>query len=401
MYVSRLRIDNIKGFHGDRSVDLDLTRPDGSHTGWTVVAGPNGSGKSTLLRAVALTLTGVAGGGLLDLSSWLHADAAVGGVKIVDEASGDVQWRLVRAARGVIERHVGGRGFCVGYGPFRGHGAGPRVPMTGGAAPVGSLFHDAPVLGESVDWLVAQHLRRLEQRCGAAELLDAVLALLGDGLLPEGHRVLRVDSDGLWIGQGGAEFPLRTLGDGCQAVAALVLDLVRQAQQAEPDAELVVNGEVPTVPVSGVVLIDEAEAHLHLGWQQRLGEWLVAHFPNVQFIVSTNSPYICQAADPGGLIRLAAPTEAEPPRVLDDDLHQRIVYGSGDDAALSELFGLPSAYSPQAEAERRLLIALERKLYAGKASRSEVAEYQELGAKLNSSLSARVDEFRARTGGER
>lgn len=401
MYVSRLRIDNIKGFHGDRSVDLDLTRPDGSHSGWTVLAGPNGSGKTTLLRAVALTLTGVAGGGLLDLSSWLHADAVVGGVKIIDDESRDVQWRLVRTAQGISERHVGDRGRCAGYGPFRGGGEGPRVELRGGAAGIATLFHDSPVLGGSVDWLVGQHLRRLEQRPGAAELLDAVLALLGDGLLPEGHRVVRVDSDGLWVGQGGGEFPLRALGDGSRAVAALVLDLVRQAQRADPEAELVVNGEVPTVPVSGVVLIDEAEAHLHPAWQQRLGEWLVAHFPNVQFIVTTHSPYICQAADPGGLIRLAAPAEAEAPRVLDDDLHQRIVYGSGDDAALSELFGLASAYSPQAEAERKLLIALERKLYAGKASRSEVAEYQELGARLNSSLSARVDEFRERTGGER
>jgi len=370
MYVSRLSVENIRGFHGARNVDLDLTRPDGSYAGWTVLAGPNGSGKSTLLRAIALALGEAPGGGL---SSWLRTGAAEGGVR-----AGDHRWWLTRTEDGVTEqRSSGDRGLCASYGPHR------------------------EDIGEITGWLTEQHLLRLERRPGAVGLLEGITALLDDGLLPDEHRVARVDSDGLWVAQGGAEFPLGGLGDGARAVVTLVLGLVRHAQQVDVEAELVVNGEVPTVPVSGVVLIDEAEAHLHLGWQQRLGEWLVAHFPNVQFIVSTHSPYICQAADPGGLIRLAGPQEQAPPRILDDDLHQRIVYGSGDDAALSELFGLGSPYSPQAEAERRLLIALERKLYAGQASRSEVAEYQELGAKLNSSLSARVDEVRARQGGGR
>ncbi|MFD0570462.1 AAA family ATPase [Kitasatospora gansuensis] len=180
-----------------------------------------------------------------------------------------------------------------------------------------------------------------------------------------------------------------------------MLDLLARIHQAHPEQELVIDGTPPSVPVPGVVLIDEVEAHLHPEWQQRLGEWLVGHFTGLQFIVSTHSPYVCQSADPGGLVRLAGPGEESAPYVLDEDLYQRIVYGSGDDTALTELFGLPSVYSPQAEAERRLLIALERKLYAGHASSAEVAEYRELGARLNASLAARVDEARDRLGGGR
>src|ERR1700722_17452314 len=58
MHVARLRIAGVRGFYGDRSVDLDLTRPDGSLAGWTVLAGRNGSGKSTILQALALALAG-------------------------------------------------------------------------------------------------------------------------------------------------------------------------------------------------------------------------------------------------------------------------------------------------------------------------------------------------------
>ncbi|MFI1950616.1 AAA family ATPase [Streptomyces xinghaiensis] len=54
MYVSRLRVDGVRGFHGERRVDLDFARPDGSYPGWTVLAGRNGSGKTTLLRALAM-----------------------------------------------------------------------------------------------------------------------------------------------------------------------------------------------------------------------------------------------------------------------------------------------------------------------------------------------------------
>ena len=48
---------------------------------------------------------------------------------------------------------------------------------------------------------------------------------------------------------------------------------------------------------SGVVLIDEIDAHLHPEWQREIGFWLKRHFPNIQFIVTTHSPIICQAAD--------------------------------------------------------------------------------------------------------
>ncbi|MER5635877.1 AAA family ATPase [Kitasatospora sp. NPDC002227] len=318
MYVSRIRIDQHRYFHGGRAVDLELTRPDGSHSGWTVLAGPNGSGKTSLLQAL---------GGL-------------GAARLDDEHG-----RPLRP----------GDHFCAVL---------PAAP----AAP--------------------------------ARLPEGALALLDDGLLPEGYRIAGHGPDGLRVELGGAVLPLEALGGGARALVALVAELLRQAHCWEPEEELVVPGGPPTAPIAGLALIDDAEAHLHPAWQQRLGEWLVGHFPNLQFVVATHSPYVCQAADPGGLIHLPGPGEPpSPPRVLDEDEQQRVVYGSGDDAAVSALFGLPSAYSPQAEAERELLVALERKLYAGQATAAEIAEYQELGAKLNSSLAARAQELRGRIGG--
>ncbi|GAA3008147.1 hypothetical protein GCM10020229_19890 [Kitasatospora albolonga] len=365
MYVARVEVENLRGFRGARAVDLDLTRPDGSHAGWTVLAGPNGAGKTTLLAAVAAAL-----GEPTDPLGWLPEGAEEGGVRL-DGA----HWRVTRTETGGLQcRRNGPLGFLAHY-PARRH------------------------LAEGVSWLTGQQLLALERQPGSVELVRGVRALLDDGLLPEGSRLGRIDCDGIRITGAGREAPLGDGGTG--ELVGLVLDLLARVHRTHPDEELVVDGTPPTVPVTGVVLIDEAEAHLHPEGQQRLGDWLVTHFPGLQFIVSTHSPYVCQAADPGGLVRVPGPAERRGPYVLDEDLHQRVVYGSGDDTALTELFAMPSVYSPQAEAERRLLVALEQKLYAGRASAAELAEYRELGAKLNASLAARVDEARDRLGGGR
>jgi hypothetical protein len=142
---------------------------------------------------------------------------------------------------------------------------------------------------------------------------------------------------------------------------------------------------------TGTVLIDEVEAHLHLTLQQRAGFALRDQFPGVQFLVTTHSPYVCQAADV--LVRLDA---ERPAFVADDALFDRVVFGSGDDAALSELFGLASPYAPPAVALRQELVTLEMAVLDGTASPAQVERFQDVQALLTSSPSARTEEVKAR-----
>jgi hypothetical protein len=44
-----------------------------------------------------------------------------------------------------------------------------------------------------VNWLKDVHTAALEERAGAKELLDDVITLLNDGLLPDGSTVTRVE----------------------------------------------------------------------------------------------------------------------------------------------------------------------------------------------------------------
>ncbi|MFD6423150.1 AAA family ATPase [Streptomyces sp. NPDC060198] len=449
MYVSRVTIENIKSFNGPRKVDLTLTRPDGSHAGWTVLAGRNGAGKTTLLRALALALSGpVAARGLVQgFENWVTRGAESGSAsaEIVRDkdfdkftASGRTQnkfgtglrWtppgeaaagrKSVQPALGEIRSNsrtqsasAAQRGpwadnpvgwFCAAYGPFRrmagGSGDVQRLMLASGpVARQASLFHEDASLAEGVAWLIEQHLRALEGREGALALKEAALSVLGDGLLPDGYRIKDVDSEGLWVTRGGHRFPLREMSDGFRTVAALVVDLLKQIHDAFGDHALGRGGEdegPSPLQVPGVVIIDEIDAHLHVSWQRRIGPWLTTHFPNIQFIVTTHSPYICQAADPGGLIRLPGVDEGASPEVVPEDLYERVVYGSGDDAVLSDLFGLDTPYSERAEYARAEFVALESKVYEGDTSPETVARYKELKSLLSSSPTARAHEVSAR-----
>ncbi|MEV7783098.1 AAA family ATPase [Kitasatospora sp. NPDC088351] len=443
MYLKNVRVRNVRGFRGAREVDLDLTRPDGSYAGWTVLAGRNGSGKSTLLRAVALAVSGpsAARGLVSGFESWISDERSQASAEVClqPDAAEDrfstgrppvgvfwagLKWTAPDTAT-AAGRHAqpalspvvykkaptaAQRGpwadnpvgwFCAGYGPFRRlvGGSGEvqrRMAGAGAVARLTSLFHEDASLAEGVSWLIEQHLRSLENRQGAADLKRTALEILGDELLPDEYTIGDVDSDGLWVAHDGRSFALREMSDGYRTVAALVVDILKQLHDTYGAIHVERDSGHPVVTVPGVVIIDEIDAHLHVSWQKRIGGWLKQHFPLVQFLVTTHSPYICQAADPAGLIRLPGPDVDEAPQVVGTDLYDRVVFGSGDDAVLSELFGLDTPYSQRADEARALLVALEMKIVSGEAGEDERERYRLLKRTLTSSPSARVDEVAAR-----
>ena len=84
-------------------------------------------------------------------------------------------------------------------------------------------------------------------------------------------------------GPWGNDLPLSALGDGYRAMFALIADLFGWAMFMEEDAP-------EPRDMSGVVLIDELDQHLHPNWQRRIIRLLARHFPNLQFLVTTHSP---------------------------------------------------------------------------------------------------------------
>lgn len=90
--------------------------------------------------------------------------------------------------------------------------------------------------------------------------------------------------------QAGKEpFDFNALSRGYQAVLDIVLDLIMQMQKQ------IQRSFVFHLP--GIVLIDEIETHLHLELQRNIMPLLTTIFPNIQFIVTSHSPFILNSLD--------------------------------------------------------------------------------------------------------
>lgn len=123
--------------------------------------------------------------------------------------------------------------------------------------------------------------------------------------LPQLHylKVLR-DPLRLVINKDNDEFHLTDLSDGERSLIAMVIDLSKRLAMLNPFLNNPLEG-------CGVVLIDEIELHLHPKWQREIIEKFRTTFPNIQFIMTTHSPFVIQSVRDGELISLDGEIETE------------------------------------------------------------------------------------------
>ncbi len=435
MYLHSVRIDSIRGFRGgSKATEITFCRPGNKYAGWTVLAGRNGAGKSTLLRAIALSIAGPVAARALcqSFSGWINHGCKSGFVatQLSFEATSDrfsktgrlpattfwtgLRWTSTSGTEPKMEEYdelnktmkqTPSRGpwsdepkgwFLSGYGPFRrltGHAADAQRLMVGPnhVPRLVSLFREDASLLESVQWLKDMHLRRLEERAGAEELLRSTLAILNCGLLPDGVSVEKVDSEGLWVTRGASTLHLSDLSDGYRVTIALIVDILQHLHKVYGSIDVRTSVDnITTCNNAGVVLIDEVDVHLHVSWQQRIGFWLKRTFPNIQFIVSSHSPFVCQAADPAGLIRLPAPGEDLVATIVEPELQRRIIHGTVDEVSLSELFGMDSTRSPDTVAMLNQLAHLEAQRRATPLSPTDESRLEQLQLELKPSPSQEI-----------
>jgi len=409
MHIGKVSLKNIRGFE---SLDFDLKRPDGRHAGWTVFTGDNGSGKSALLKAIALGLAGRDTARALQpsLHRWIRqgAEPYEGTIQLeIVPCEGDddfvesgrtpedvfpAKLKIRNGGKDVTLEPVIPEGrqpsfrtpersiwsvnasgwFSCGYGPFRRvFGQSPeaaRLMAVASTARFVTMFEEAASLGEVDQWMRNLRHKELESKTDEKAQLELLLEILRDDLMPNEITVDRVDSDGLWLkDRNGVELSWREMSDGYRSALALLADIVRHMVDAYGSAGLTARGPDGKLRVvrSGVVLIDEVDAHLHPEWQRTIGFWLKDHFPKVQFLVTSHSPLICQAADESGLFVLPEPGSSVPPRRLSADERDRIIAARPDTILLSPAFGLENTRSPLAVSSRQKYSVLKAKLNAG------------------------------------
>lgn len=406
MYIKKIILNDIRGF---KNLEFDLQRPDGSYAGWTVFTGDNGSGKSTLLKAIAVALTGkdVARALQPSFHRWIREGAesteATIELEIVPEQNvdsftekGQTAYKKPLSAKICIKntgketaievltnskKTLAERGlwaldatgwFSCGYGPFRRvFGASPEATrlMVGRTTErFVTMFQEAASLYEVDQWLRNLNHKSLEGKTEEKAQLDLLMEILRDDLMPNQITIDRVDSDGLWLkDRNGLQLAWSEMSDGYRAALALLADILRHLMNTYGLEGLTERDEQNKIVIkrSGVVLIDEIDAHLHPEWQRDIGFWLKRHFPNLQFLVTTHSPLICQAADPNGLFVLPEPGSDAEPRALDEEDYNKVIASRPDTILLTPAFGLQNTRSPRAVEGRREYAKLQGKKRAG------------------------------------
>jgi predicted ATP-binding protein involved in virulence len=80
-------------------------------------------------------------------------------------------------------------------------------------------------------------------------------------------------------------FDFNGLSAGYSAIIDIVTELILKIE----------NTESKSFDCEGIVLIDEVENHLHVELQKNILPLLTSFFPNIQFIVTTHSPFVLQS----------------------------------------------------------------------------------------------------------
>jgi predicted ATP-binding protein involved in virulence len=99
-------------------------------------------------------------------------------------------------------------------------------------------------------------------------------------------------------------FSLNQLSDGYSAALSIVTELILRMEATGNKAH----------DQQGIVLIDEIETHLHLALQKKIMPFLCAFFPNIQFIITTHSPFVISS------LKNAVVCDLEKREVISEDL---------------------------------------------------------------------------------
>ena len=129
-------------------------------------------------------------------------------------------------------------------------------------------------------------LKENEKRVSSIGKWFAGIEKIFRNLFEDPELKLEFDSDNyrFYFVTKGKRFKFTELSAGYSAALDIISDLIFKMQGTDK--------LVDVYDKEGIVLIDEVETHLHLELQRQILPLLTSVFPNIQFIISTHSPFV-------------------------------------------------------------------------------------------------------------
>lgn len=346
MYITKVRLRDVRCFE-DIEIDLSDCKPGTS----VLIAGNNGLGKSAILRAIAMGLCDrdSAASLLRELEgnfirkharnkksqNKIEKKEAEIEICLVDDKKRQskittivTEWKELIIER-VRQEYNGSdsEDAFVNFSDFweklfvAAYGAGLRTTATAKFADyfapdaVYSLFkYDTPLQDPEIAWrrLRSAAERERENIRGKTDKQSKVLEDVGPesidsmikGILRyvidlPGEADITLEPDGIYVRDGDEMKALDAMGDGHKSLIKITLDILvwyllklnysndKGEERDWKSIRIDVNGRPD---ISGIIIIDEIEQHLHPKLQRKILKRLYDKFPYVQFIITTHSP---------------------------------------------------------------------------------------------------------------
>lgn len=287
-YIKKIHINNL--FHL-RNIDIPIANKKAPHL---IITGKNGSGKTVLLNAIANFLDNISDntilgvrkvGEKLDISiehqqidmTEINLDFLNAPELIYSYQNGDFIMAFYEAARKVKM-----------FEPKN-----PTKPVLVNRAPIRITSTDQ-FLNFLSDLKIQEALARNENQIKDADEInkwfvdftEILRQIFQDDDL---HLKFNYKDYSFHILSHGKEFKFTELSDGYAAILDIVVDLILKMQSK--------NSLTRAYKKKGIVLIDEVETHLHLEMQKMIMPILTKVFPNIQFIVTTHSPFVLNSLE--------------------------------------------------------------------------------------------------------
>lgn len=315
LFVSNIKINKVRHLN---NIDIALTKQERKHL---IITGKNGSGKTSLLDAMAIFLNSITNSNnLMDAMRYLElnkqtlrslenqeeSDIKIREVKEhisyyekrIEESTAGVMLEMNESLEDVLPEFKRGNFVVAYYRTDRVFKVQVPKHVEKVVLKKDYTIKETPredFIKYLLDLKMTQALAASNERKEKAEKIklwfEKFQNLLKE-IFEDDSVVLNFDEDTFKfhiLMNGREAFEFNTLSSGYAAVLDIVVDLmIRMEKQTE---------KVFDFSVPGIVLIDEIETHLHLTLQKKIMGLLTTFFPNIQFIISTHSPFIINSSE--------------------------------------------------------------------------------------------------------
>jgi len=339
--LQRIKIQHIKCFE-----DVDILFDPSINT--SLIIGTNGKGKSTILQLIALGLSGIknipfpynwkevvkknSSRGLFEIdilfdNNPIHLKFEINGSDdSITRSEGSDNLETIRDTF-----------MLLAYGVNRNYKLEETRPYKD-LEPIATLFGENGYLKHIK---ISANFEYIRQHFETIQILINKVLEKANG----GDKVVltKYDPNGFYFitpSNPGKEIPMEALSEGFKSTLVWLLDAIIRIVEKGGSLE-------NATEITGIILLDEVDLHLHPSWQRTILHSIETLFPNIQFIVTTHSPFVVQSANMESLIALEMKEGSDNVIAVDKNITSDLSYN----AIVREIFNIPFPFSREIEQE--------------------------------------------------